>query len=88
LIFEYPNIDIKTSHKIKFQDNTVLKLRGIVYHGDSHFTSRIISPEGNIWFHDGMTTGGTCETDGHLETTKDKQLRNCQSKKLVLVVYA
>jgi len=38
MVFEYPDMDIKTSHSIKFKDKTVLKLRGIVYHGNNYFT--------------------------------------------------
>ncbi|KAJ7219790.1 hypothetical protein C8J57DRAFT_1095181 [Mycena rebaudengoi] len=34
-----------------------LHLKGIVYHGESHFTSRIIRRDGGIWFHDGIATG-------------------------------
>ena len=91
LMFEYPDMNIKTSHEIKFKkddENIVLHLRGIIYHGANHFTSRIISPEGNIWFHDGMTTGSTCENDGHLKTSTNKTLSNCRGKKLVLGIYA
>ena len=91
IVFEYPNTNIKTSHKIRFKTgnvNIVLHLRGIVYHGENHFTSRIISPEGNIWFHDGISTGSTCEHDGHLKTTTDKALYKCKGKALVLAVYA
>ena len=91
MVFEYPNCKITTSPKIVFKSNghtTTLHLRGIVYHGDNHFTSRIISPEGDIWFHDGMTTKGSCESDGHLNTTSDRQLKNCKEKRLVLAVYA
>ena len=89
------NIQIQRSklviNKITFKTgnlNTVLYLRGIVYHGENHFTSRIISPEGNIWFHDGMTTGSTCENDGHLRTTTDRLLYKCKEKQLVLAIYA
>ena len=91
MVFEYPNTKIKTSHKIRFKtDNaiTVLHLRGIVYHGENHFTSRIISPNGNIWFHDGISTGSTCEIDGHLKTTTDRALYNCKGNKLVMAIYA
>ena len=63
-------------------------MRGIVYHGENHFTSRIISPEGNIWFHDGISTGSTCEHDGHLRTTTDRALYKCKGRELVLAVYA
>jgi len=91
IVFEYPNLDIETSHKIriKIDDQTiVLKLRGIVYHGESHFTSRIISPDGDIWYHDGITTGNTCDYDNHLKTTTDTKLRSYENKALVLAIYA
>jgi hypothetical protein len=61
IVFEYPDMDIKTSHCIKFKDKTVLNLTGIVYHGDNHFTCRIISPDGHIWFHDGISTGNAMD---------------------------
>ncbi|KAF8145875.1 hypothetical protein K438DRAFT_1871179 [Mycena galopus ATCC 62051] len=32
-------------------------LRGVVYSGNLHFTSRIIKPNGSIWYHDGIETG-------------------------------
>ena len=34
----------------------VYKLAGIVYFGDMHFVARIIRQDGQIWFHDGITT--------------------------------
>jgi len=91
LICEYPQTNIKTSHKITFvtgDKQTVLYLRGIVYHGDYHFTSRIISSDGDIWFNDGMTTGRSCDDDGHLNHTSNSRLKTCRGKDLVLAVYA
>jgi hypothetical protein len=66
----------------------VLYLRGIVYHGDNHFTSRLISNSGKIWYHDGMVTKETCIEDGTLEETCDDDLRRCQDKDFVLAVYS
>jgi hypothetical protein len=51
LILEYPHTNIKTNHNIKIKINnhiTLLHLKGIVYHGENHFTSRIISRDGRI----------------------------------------
>ena len=51
LILEYPYTATKTSHKIKIKVNdttTLLYLKGIVYYGESHFTSRIISKDGKV----------------------------------------
>jgi hypothetical protein len=86
----YSDCNLKTSHKIQCktdEGNVDLHLRGIVYHGGHHFTSHIIS-QGNIWYHDGMTTGQACDKDGTLKSTRDKKLRSCNEKKLVLAVYA
>jgi DNA-directed RNA polymerase subunit M/transcription elongation factor TFIIS len=91
LVFEYPNSNINTSHEIRVEVNNqtaVLHLRGIVYHGENHFTSRVISPEGKIWYHDGITTGSTCDSDIDLKNTTDANLETCQRKKLVFPVYA
>jgi hypothetical protein len=91
LVLEYPNNNIKTSHKISFETDgkvTVLYLRGIVYFGDFHFTSRIISSTGDIWFNDGISTGRSCEEDGHLSHISDTRLKTCRGKDLVLAVYA
>lgn len=51
-----------------------LRLRGIVYGGQFHFTSRIIDIDGAVWYHDGQVTGSTCRSDGsinHLTTFED-----------------
>ncbi|KZP04092.1 hypothetical protein FIBSPDRAFT_767963 [Athelia psychrophila] len=40
-----------------------LKLRGIIYYKDYHFTSRIWDANGAVWFHDGKTSGVRCERE-------------------------
>ena len=90
LILEYPYTTIKTSHKIKIKvnnTNTFLYLKGIVYYGENHFTSRIITKDGKIWFNDGITTGGKSIEEGHLSTMTDKNLRKCKGKDFVFAVY-
>ncbi|KAF9456720.1 hypothetical protein BDZ94DRAFT_321281 [Collybia nuda] len=91
LVLEYPHTDIETSHKIKFIANgksTLLYLRGIVYHGDNHFTSRIISNKGRMWYYDGMLSEQISSENGSLRDTSDNDLRQCQDKDLVLAIYA
>jgi hypothetical protein len=46
--------------------NTILKLRGIIHHGNFHFTSRIIANDGKIWYHDGIATGSNAIMDGNM----------------------
>ncbi|KAJ7247262.1 hypothetical protein C8J57DRAFT_965680, partial [Mycena rebaudengoi] len=40
------------------------RLRGIVYHGSEHFTVRLFTSNGHIWFHDGIMTGSTTKYEG------------------------
>ena len=86
------NTIAKSSHKFKIKVNnnstTLLYLKGIVYYGEYHFTSRIITKDGKIWFNDGIETGGKSIEEGHLSTMTDENLRKCKGKDLVLTVYA
>jgi len=87
LVFEINSRNIKISKTLKFEqegETVVLNVRGLIYHGDFHFTSRIIGTDGIVWYHDGMTTGDSCENEGDLE----KLSLRCKGKKLILVVYA
>ena len=38
----------------------VLKVGGLMYHGDFHFTS---GSDRIVWYHDDMTTGSTCKNE-------------------------
>jgi len=87
LVFEINSRNIKISKTLKFEqegETVVLNVRGLIYHGDFHFTSRIIGTDGIVWYHDGMTPGGSRENEGDLE----KLSLRCKGKKLILVVYA
>ncbi|KDR64842.1 hypothetical protein GALMADRAFT_82610, partial [Galerina marginata CBS 339.88] len=91
LVLEYPLTNIKSSHQIKIKvgnEVTCLQLKGIVYHGQNHFTSRFIDSDRTIWYNDGIETGKNFIEDGHLSTIADKDLRNCKDQNLVLAVYA
>ena len=91
LIFEINSDNITLNKTIGFEEDDemkVLQLKGMVYHGGFHFTSRIISSDGAVWFNDGMTTGRQCEKDEHLETMSGRKLMKCGGKKLVLAIYA
>ena len=91
-LLEYPHASVKTSHKIKLEsfDQTKfeLKLRGVVYHGENHFTSRIVESNGKIWYYDGMNMENGCVEDCHLSAISDGGLKKCKGQNLVLAVYA
>ena len=92
LIFEYPDMNIRTSPTVTVTttdgNRVVLNLRGIVYCGGFHFTSRIITKDKEVWYHDGRVTGQTCTYEGLLDFMTDIGLRHCQSRNLVLAIYA
>ena len=61
------HISISKSIKIRTCDEpNRFYLVGIVYHGGFHFTSRIIAPDGSVWFHDGQL-GRICQYEKQLE---------------------
>ena len=51
LVFEINSRKIKVSKTLKFEqegETVVLDVRGLIYHGDFHFTSRIIGTDGMV----------------------------------------
>ena len=59
----------------------------MVYHGDFHFTSCIVSSVGVVWSNDGITTGRQCKKGGDLETMLSRKVMKCKGKKLALAIY-
>ena len=91
LVFEINLRSITISKSLQFgqEGETVgLNIRGLIYHGDFHFTSCIIGIDGNVWYHDGITTRSRCENEGDIDKFSSKNLLKCRGKDLVLVVYA
>jgi hypothetical protein len=60
------------------------KLSGIIYHGNNHFTSRIVNSAGMVWFHDGLVTGNSMVYDGLIDSL---DLSVCRSKLATLALY-
>ena len=55
LIFETQKfLTLELNITIKLHDNLVqYSLKGIIYHGNAHFTSCFISQNCNVWYHNG-----------------------------------
>jgi hypothetical protein len=82
--------NVTLSWTVKIQGSTratTLHLRGLVYYGGFHFTCRIIDESGNIWFHDGMTTGRIAIKEGRFGSVSQPDLKECRNKQLCLVIY-
>ena len=64
----------------------IYELQGIVYYGDSHFTARIISNNGMIWFHDGIATCQSLEYESTFQNFHGS-LKSCKGKEAIIVFY-
>ena len=83
LVFEINSRNIKVSETLKFEqegETVVLDVKGLIYHGNFHFTYCIIET-------DGMTTGSSCKNEGDFNKFSSRNLLKCKGKKLILVVY-
>ena len=60
--------------------STILPLRGIIFSGGFHFTAYIITPEKEVWYHDGMVTRRNCTKKGHLTDFTEDSLKTCIEK--------
>ncbi|KAJ7933431.1 hypothetical protein B0H13DRAFT_1856207 [Mycena leptocephala] len=66
-----------------------LKMRGMIYGGQGHFTCRVVGKDGSMFFHDGITTGRNCIPEVNVRTVQDKLLlQKCGEKTVVCVIYA
>jgi hypothetical protein len=64
------------------------QLRGLIYGGDFHFTSRIVDKSGQVWYADGMTNGKQCIFERTLAASDDTQwLKTCQGRRVLYVIY-
>ena len=69
-------------------DQVVLPIRGAIYYGNGHFVSRIISPTGKVWYHDGIETKQQCIHEGNLVDYTEDNFRFKGVKICVGVIYA
>jgi hypothetical protein len=72
--------------------DAIFKLRGVVYGDGNHFVARLITSDGHIWYHDGMTTGSGCVAEGQLDEVPDSEWlmtssRGYSCRKAILAVY-
>ena len=83
------DIQISKTITLKSEDGPVnLLIRGAIYYTGNHFVSRIISPTGEVWYHDGIETKRQCIREGHLIDFSENSLKFHGSKRCVGVVYS
>lgn len=79
-----PSIDALITIE-KDRDEFQFELRGVIYFGAGHFTSRLIGQEGLTWYHDGVVTGAETVYEGLLPSLTD--LSSCRGKEASVAVY-
>ena len=88
LVIDLSSKNLYIDHSIEIgimNSKKLYSLRGVFYYGMNHFTSRFISHEGTIWFHDGMTTNQKMEKEGMLDSKVD--LLFCRDMHACGVIY-
>jgi hypothetical protein len=86
LILHIPYADVKINTSFKFYDKRY-NLKGVVYYGNNHYTSCIISEDNSVWYHDGMQTGNSMILKGDKSYYKSKKWNKYNDKNAVLFVY-
>jgi hypothetical protein len=83
-------VNVDHSIEIMMEDGArhKLALKGIIYSGGYHFTSRIIDLQGGVWYHDGIETGSTCVHQGYLPNVSPHELRTAGDRKVAVAVYS
>jgi len=89
--FTQNSLDINISKTITLKSEAgpvVLPIRGAIYYTGNHFVSRIITPTGEVWYHDGIETKRQCIREGHLIDFSENSLKHHGIKGCVGVVYS
>ena len=89
--FTQNSYDIEVSKAITLNSEAGpvnLPICGVIYYTGNHFVSRLISPTGEVWYHDGIETKHQCVHEGHLIDFSENILKFQGSKRCVGVVYS
>jgi hypothetical protein len=87
MVFHLPCTDIAINMQMKIAEKT-MKLRGAVYYAHNHYTSRIITSDNIIWFHDGISTGRSMIKQGSTDKIGPMFFNTCDGSQIVLLVYS
>ena len=86
---ELRGVEISKSLTLNTNNNAImLPICGLIYYYGAHFVVRIISPDGEVWYHDGIETKRHCVHEGYLADFTEANLSFQGSKTCVGVVYA
>ena len=79
--------NVKWTHTVELQ-RSQYRLCGMIYFGRFHFTARIISAQGDVWFHDGMQANRSCIYEGNMGKILPKSLMtDPQGRRISFALY-
>ena len=70
LAFQFVGQNPTIDSRIIIDVNTIRStyiLRGVIYFGEYHYTSRLVNEVGMAWFHDGIATGDSVVYEGNVK---------------------
>ena len=83
-----PEINLDHAFHIPIDDiESMYKLRGIIYYGQSHFTARVIQNNGLVCYHDGLERGKNLVYEGTLANLLDNNLSECRGRQATVAMY-
>jgi hypothetical protein len=88
LIFDVEGVEMVIDKEIQIVKNgkyISMALKGVIYFGEYHYTSRVIV-NNQVWFHDGLSTGKEMMYEGELHTMTD--FYHSRGKEAHVAVYA
>jgi hypothetical protein len=91
IVFEFGDQDLHMDFfiNVQVQPNNgqhQMRLAGIVYYGQQHFTAQIILSDGQIWFYDGITTEKNLVYIGSIHQNPPN-LSHCRGKQASAAIY-
>ena len=79
-------INVKWDSQLTMND-TVYRLCGMIYFADFHFTTRLITDIGDIWYQDSLHSPQSSIYKGNIESISGKTLNKAKEKVLSVVIY-
>ena len=85
--FKVENIQVKWTLTTVLED-TQYRLCGFIYYGSNHFTSRVVTPAGEVWFNDGLVDGKLYHYENKLENMQPRDIAKAtDGRTLVSALY-
>ena len=63
-----------------------MRLAGVIYYGQQHFTAQVILSDGQIWFHDGIESGRNLIYNSSI-IPNPPNMSYCRGKQAVTAIY-